>query len=161
MLLVPYYSWKTTHRRHHQNTGSVENDEVFVPTTRSELSKEVKHVGGISVKELVEVTPIYAALNLAVILTVGWLPGYLVFNGSGPRKYAGKSKSHFNPWAAFFTEKQVGSVILSDIGFFAAVAAILHCAGVFGWAAVFKFYAVPFFIVNMHLVTITYLQVKS
>lgn len=27
-LLVPYFSWKFSHRRHHQNTASVERDEV-------------------------------------------------------------------------------------------------------------------------------------
>jgi omega-6 fatty acid desaturase (delta-12 desaturase) len=28
-LLVPYHSWRITHGKHHNNTGSVENDEVF------------------------------------------------------------------------------------------------------------------------------------
>lgn len=27
-LLVPYYSWKHSHRRHHSNTGSLAKDEV-------------------------------------------------------------------------------------------------------------------------------------
>ncbi|RWV78399.1 hypothetical protein GW17_00060640, partial [Ensete ventricosum] len=29
-LLVPYFSWKYSHRRHHSNTGSMDRDEVFV-----------------------------------------------------------------------------------------------------------------------------------
>ncbi|CAI5486507.1 unnamed protein product [Closterium sp. Naga37s-1] len=29
-LLVPYFSWKYSHRRHHSNTGSLENDEGAV-----------------------------------------------------------------------------------------------------------------------------------
>jgi omega-6 fatty acid desaturase (delta-12 desaturase) len=28
LLLVPYYSWKHSHRRHHSNTGNVVKDEV-------------------------------------------------------------------------------------------------------------------------------------
>ena len=28
LLLVPYYSWKHSHRRHHSNTGSLAKDEV-------------------------------------------------------------------------------------------------------------------------------------
>jgi len=31
LLMVPYYSWKISHRRHHSNTGNIERDEVFVP----------------------------------------------------------------------------------------------------------------------------------
>ncbi|KAL2535120.1 Omega-6 fatty acid desaturase [Abeliophyllum distichum] len=34
-LLVPYFSWKLSHRRHHSNTGSLERDEVFVPKIKS------------------------------------------------------------------------------------------------------------------------------
>lgn len=36
-LLVPYFSWKYSHRRHHSNTGSMERDEVFVPKPKSEI----------------------------------------------------------------------------------------------------------------------------
>ncbi|KMZ74249.1 Omega-6 fatty acid desaturase [Zostera marina] len=38
VLLVPYFSWKYSHRRHHSNTGSLERDEVFVPKQRSQIS---------------------------------------------------------------------------------------------------------------------------
>jgi len=30
-LLVPYFSWKISHRRHHSNTNNMDRDEVFVP----------------------------------------------------------------------------------------------------------------------------------
>lgn len=29
LLLVPYHSWRITHGKHHNNTGSTENDEVI------------------------------------------------------------------------------------------------------------------------------------
>jgi omega-6 fatty acid desaturase (delta-12 desaturase) len=38
-LLVPYHSWRITHGKHHNNTGSCENDEVFAPATRSDWAK--------------------------------------------------------------------------------------------------------------------------
>ena len=43
-LLVPYHSWRITHGKHHSNTGSCENDEVFAPATRSMWANEVRHV---------------------------------------------------------------------------------------------------------------------
>ena len=30
-LLVPYYPWKVSHRRHHKNTGNMDRDEIFYP----------------------------------------------------------------------------------------------------------------------------------
>ncbi|VAI48729.1 unnamed protein product [Triticum turgidum subsp. durum] len=36
-LLVPYFSRKHSHRRHHSNTGSLERDEVFVPRPKEAL----------------------------------------------------------------------------------------------------------------------------
>lgn len=41
LLLVPYHSWRITHGRHHNNTGSCENDEVFAPSTRADWAKEM------------------------------------------------------------------------------------------------------------------------
>lgn len=41
LLLVPYHSWRITHGRHHNNTGSCENDEVFAPATRSDWGNEM------------------------------------------------------------------------------------------------------------------------
>jgi len=30
-ILVPYESWRTTHRIHHKNTGNIDKDEIFYP----------------------------------------------------------------------------------------------------------------------------------
>ncbi|XWS59246.1 hypothetical protein CRYUN_Cryun08bG0104900 [Craigia yunnanensis] len=43
-LLVPYFSWKYSHRRHHTNTGSLERDEVFVPKQKSALRWWAKYL---------------------------------------------------------------------------------------------------------------------
>lgn len=49
------------------------------------------------------------------------MPGYLVLNATGPRKYRGVPNSHFNPWSALFGAKDRIDIIWSDIGFFAAL----------------------------------------
>ncbi|KAI4348773.1 hypothetical protein L6164_009454 [Bauhinia variegata] len=43
-LLVPYFSWKYSHRRHHSNTGSLERDEVFVPKQKSGIRWYTKYL---------------------------------------------------------------------------------------------------------------------
>jgi hypothetical protein len=53
MILIPYFSWRSTHRAHHvriiqlnnfagltvvqKAVGSIERDEVYVPHTRSDM----------------------------------------------------------------------------------------------------------------------------
>lgn len=34
---VPYHSWRVTHAKHHASTGHMTQDQVFVPSTRSEV----------------------------------------------------------------------------------------------------------------------------
>lgn len=36
ILLVPYHSWRISHRKHHSRTNHMTEDEVFIPQTRSE-----------------------------------------------------------------------------------------------------------------------------
>jgi omega-6 fatty acid desaturase / acyl-lipid omega-6 desaturase (Delta-12 desaturase) len=120
-LLVPYHSWRITHGLHHGNTGSCENDEVFAPYKRSEF-----------VEEMIKETPIVAAFNIVKMLTVGWMPGYLVFNATGPQKYRGKNANHFSPTAAFFKPDEFWLIVQSDIAFFIAVGAVVAASMHFG-----------------------------
>ncbi|KAE9289843.1 hypothetical protein PR003_g25440 [Phytophthora rubi] len=110
-LLVPYHSWRLSYRKHHSNTGSCENDEVFVPVTRSVLPS--------SWNETREDSPLYQLYRIAFMLVVGWMPGYLFFNATGPTKYWGKSRSHFNPNSASTPSRRLRSatpmIVLSDI----------------------------------------------
>lgn len=94
-LLVPYFSWKISHKNHHANTGSIENDEPDVPSRRSTFSP----------KEMIRETPLYSAYLIFLVLTLGWMPGYLFFNTGGPAKYWNKPRSHFNPYSALYEPK--------------------------------------------------------
>jgi len=146
-LLVPYHSWRITHGKHHNNTGSVENDEVFCPATREDWGQE-----------MLRETPIAQAWGIFIMLTVGWMPGYLVFNATGPKKYKGKNANHFSPTAEMFKKEEFWLIVQSDIGFFIAVAGLFYAIATFGFGAVAFYYLIPYMIVNLHLVLITYLQ---
>jgi len=146
-LLVPYHSWRITHGKHHNNTGSCEHDEVFTPSTRSAWAEE-----------MLREAPIAQAWGIFVMLSVGWMPGYLVFNATGPKKYQGKNANHFSPSAVFFTPEEYWLIVQSDIAFFIAVGVLGYAIYTFGFLKVLQFYLVPYFITNYHLVLITYLQ---
>ncbi|KAK1267673.1 Omega-6 fatty acid desaturase, endoplasmic reticulum isozyme 2 [Acorus gramineus] len=144
-LLVPYFSWKYSHRRHHSNTGSLERDEVFVPKPKSEIPWFSKHLNN----------PPGRVLSLLITLTLGW-PLYLVFNVSG-RKYD-RFASHYDPYGPIYNDRERLQIFVSDVGVFAVAYALYRLAMALGLAWVVKVYGVPLLIVNGFLVLITYLQ---
>lgn len=68
-LLTPYHSWKISHRKHHSNTGSCENDEVFVPFTEAQIKSNPFHI--------VSDSPMFNMLKVIFYLLLGWMPSYL------------------------------------------------------------------------------------
>ena len=51
-LLVPYFSWKISHGKHHKHTGHMERDMVFLPRDRQNFSERF----GVAMRDLHEVT---------------------------------------------------------------------------------------------------------
>ncbi len=83
-------------------------------------------------------------------------------NITGPEKNRNKPNSHFQTDSALFENedesKRAWHVIVSNIGFFGAVAAIAASCWVWGAQAVAAYYFVPYLVVNLYLVLITFLQ---
>jgi len=146
-LLVPYHSWRISHSKHHGNTGSCEHDEVFAPKARDDL-----------VHEIIEHSPLYNAIKIFGMLTVGWMPAYLLFNATGPKKYEGKINDHFNPKSEIFSSRDYWDIVSSDLGFGLAIGILAYCINVFGIFDVTRYYLIPYMIVNFYLVLITFLQ---
>ncbi|MBA0752689.1 hypothetical protein Gogos_001495 [Gossypium gossypioides] len=144
-LLVPYFSWKISHRRHHSNTGSMERDEVFVPKPKSKLSCFAKYLNN----------PPGRVLSLVVTLALGW-PMYLAFNVSG--RYYDRLASHFNPYGPIYSKRERLQVYISDAGIVAVIYVLYKIAATKGLAWLLCTYGVPLLIVNAFLVLITYLQ---
>lgn len=93
-------------------------------------------------------------------------PGYLIANFSGPSKYRGKTNSHFNPNSALFVDRGKETVepatrwevVVSDFGFFLTIGGIVYAAQTWGTLTMIFYYFIPYLIVNLFLVLITYLQ---
>lgn len=82
-----------------------------------------------------------------------------MMNAAGPAKYrTAAHKSHFHPSSALFVDRQRLWVAASDVGFLAAVVALVAACSHWGVATVTALYGVPYLIVNAHLVLITLLQ---
>lgn len=62
-LLVPYFSWKISHGKHHKATGHMERDMVHVPRTREQYSTQFK-ISFDKLSEVSEEAPLASLLLL-------------------------------------------------------------------------------------------------
>eukprot|EP00210_Caulerpa_lentillifera_P000723 g700.t1 len=145
LLLVPYFSWKHSHRRHHSNTANLAKDEVFVPRVKSHFSEELS----------IESWAFVAVIRLIITFILGW-PMYLIFNASG-RPYPSWA-NHFSPYSPIYSPKERLEVILSDIGLVVVFTGLAALGNLMGWSWLLKTYFIPYLIVNFWLVLITLLQ---
>ncbi|KAJ7971445.1 Fatty acid desaturase [Quillaja saponaria] len=144
-LLVPYFSWKYSHRRHHSNTGSLERDEVFVPKQKSGIQWYSKYLNN----------PPGRLLTLTVTFTLGW-PLYLAFNVSG-RPY-NRFACHYDPYGPIYSDRERFQIFISDAGVLAGLYGLYRLALAKGLAWVLCVYGGPLLVVNGFLVLITFLQ---
>ncbi|KAK0939884.1 hypothetical protein LTR48_007214 [Friedmanniomyces endolithicus] len=168
-LLVPYFSWKISHGKHHKATGNLERDMVFVPRTREEhatLKGYVLH----EMHELFEETPIFTAGNLLAQQLFGW-PMYIFANISGHNNHikqpegkgVGKkngnfSVNHLSTSSPLYERKDEHLILLSDLGLLITLSILTMVGRAYGFNAVLVWYIIPYFWVHHWLVAITYLQ---
>ncbi|KAJ8560918.1 hypothetical protein K7X08_027108 [Anisodus acutangulus] len=144
-LLTPYFAWKHSHRRHHANTGSLENDEVYIPRLKSKLRWYYKYLNN----------PVGRVLVLAFTLTFAW-PLYLIFNISG-KKYD-RFVCHYDPYSPIYTDRERLQIYISDAGIIAATYLLYRMTLTQGLAWLVCIYGVPLLIVNGFIVLITLLH---
>lgn len=147
LLLVPYFAWKHSHRRHHAATNCIEKDEVFVPHVR-----DAPHRGF----ELEQLFPV-RVFRLLTTLTLGW-PLYLIFNVASRPHKSRRWVSHFDPWAPLFSRRERVEVAASDACLAAWAAALAAAGRRWGWGALAATYGGPYLVMNFWLVVITMLQ---
>jgi len=159
-LLVPYFSWKMSHSKHHKATGNIERDMVFVPRTREQQATRLGRLAH-ELSELTEETPIYTFLHLLGQQLIGW-PNYLLTNVTGhnyherQREGRGKGKhngfgggvNHFDPRSPIYDNREAFWVIMSDIGLAITITALVILGNKFGWSNMAVWYFYPYLWVN-------------
>lgn len=169
-LLVPYFSWKISHGKHHKATGHMERDMVFLPRTREQQATRLGRLVH-EITEIGEETPIITLLHLIGQQLIGW-PNYIMTNVTGhnfherQREGRGKGKkngafggvNHFNPSSPLFEAKDAKLIVLSDVGIAITVAALFYLTKAYGFNNMLVWYFIPYLWVNHWLVAITFLQ---
>ncbi|KAH0828530.1 hypothetical protein AYO21_07763 [Fonsecaea monophora] len=169
-LLVPYFSWKISHGKHHKATGHMERDMVFVPVTKEQYCTRrgwLLH----QLDELTEETPIATAYHLIAQQLFGW-PMYLLTNVTGHNKHEvqregrgiGKHNgfaggvNHFDPASPLYEAKDAKLIFLSDLGLLVVGSILFWVGKTYGLSNLFVWYLAPYLWVNHWLVAITFLQ---
>lgn len=141
-LLVPYFSWKISHRRHHSATNNLSRDEVFVPTeapgTRAAAHMDVKEEESTLLHTKRAIIRMYdntsnttqhlaRALSLIqsilhsgcssnraniVIMLTLGWPLYLLMNATGRPYPRGTFPNHFLPQSPIFSDKERPFIML-------------------------------------------------
>lgn len=159
-LLVPYFSWKISHGKHHKATGNMSRDMVFVPKTRDEYATKIGKIAH-ELHELTEETPIASLLTLVGQQLAGW-PMYLITNVTGhdchegQREGRGKGKkngwftgvNHFNSSSPLYEAKDAKLILLSDLGLLIVGSVLFTLGRNFGWLNLFVWYGIPYLWVN-------------
>lgn len=159
-LLVPYFSWKISHGKHHKATGNMDRDMVFLPSTLE------KYAGGLGtllheVGELMEETPIVTAGHIIAQQIFGW-PMYLITNVTGHnshhRQVEGKGEgkqngwfggvNHYMPYSPLYERKDEKLILLSDLGLAITGFALYVVGKKYGWMNLLVWYGIPYLWVN-------------
>lgn len=153
--LVPYFSWKYSHGKHHKATGHMTRDMVFVPKTREEFVK-LRHAH--SLEEIASDTPLSSLYQILVQQLGGWI-AYLFTNVTGqPVAKSGWGMNHFNPSSAIFERRDYWYIVLSDLGILIQGLVLYTWYKNYGAFNLFVNWVVPYIGVNHWLVFITFLQ---
>lgn len=140
LILVPYHSWRISHRKHHKNTGNYEKDEIFYPMPQSEYS---------GVHPLARI--IYKDFYFLLIFAY---PIYLI-KGYGN---AMKNGSHFSLQSELFTKEERALVATSLTCWSAMASFLVGCGLQFGWTNLLIYYGIPYLIFCGWLLVVTFLH---
>ena len=134
-ILVPYHGWRISHRTHHKNTGSLENDESWYPVSESEY----------------DTMPVVQKIGRFYLFLLAY-PVYLF------KRSPGKEGSHFSPSSPLFKPSEKWDIITSTTWWIGMVAVLGFLTYQWGWMWLLKYYAAPYIVFIIWLDLVTFLH---
>ena len=158
LLLVPYYSWQRSHGVHHAHCNHLEQGETHVPPRDSSQAGRITE----ALRQRLGLR-LFGCVSLLMHLGLGW-PLYLFAGATGGEDY-GRPTSHF--WngpsfargsRALFPRPFRGRMLRSNAGLLLVLLLLAVLALNTSLARVLCVYGLPYLVINVWLVTYTWLQ---
>ena len=148
-LLVPYFSWKITHRRHHHNAGHMDRDTAFVP-------RRIEEHNGWALPDAIADAPAVTFACLLLHQLFGWPLHMIFYVSAGSRstpapKTSSTSRwrlSHLDPSSLLFRQGARVWVVLSDLGIISMLGLLWYLQGLLGFKTLFYTYWLPYLWTN-------------
>ncbi|KAF8321133.1 fatty acid desaturase [Clavulina sp. PMI_390] len=158
LVLVPYYGWRYSHNLHHKKTNSLEGDENFVPSTRSEWGLPPASEATPSIyAEILDEAPIFSLIRIFVQQFFG-LEAYLMVNAAGNKAYPPGTNHYFVSSPLFKKDSSTFGIIMSELGLATVFSSLMYYAYVTSWGNLWRMYFVPWFLMNHWIVALVFLQ---
>jgi len=163
-LLVPYFSFQFSHKKHHSRLGHIVDGEGQ-PISASDfgLLPSGKYVRIAALADA-HGSQWFSIRSVVHNLLLGW-PNYLLKHASGRRRMAdGSFKTsedavdHFRPSSKIFPQRMRTKVAVSTAGIIAFLGLLIWASIVHGVWAVANFYFAPYLWHNAWLITYTWLH---
>ncbi|CAG8953095.1 hypothetical protein HYFRA_00003290 [Hymenoscyphus fraxineus] len=168
LTLTPYFSWQSTHRRHHIYANNLAKDHNYVPP-QADTYAQLMGVNLEKIDELTEDAPLVTFVRIIIQQVFGF-PWYLLANITATQGSlaAGKTKnapsklpfgnSHFLPTSSLFRPEEAHLILASDVGLAMTLAGLWYASTIFGWPTVALLYIQPYLWLNHWIVCLTYLH---
>lgn len=169
-LLVPYFSWKITHKYHHRGVGNMATDTAFTPPTRlsytQSFNKTIEEIA-----EIAEDAPIYSFLVTVVQQLFTWQAYTLIMMGVGEKWFQRKAAkegdenpeknedgtikrtyglggSLFNPYSPYFNELDAKLIFYTDAAILVTFSLLYYVGITYGWWNLAIWYGMPYLLIN-------------
>lgn len=170
-LLVPYFSWRVSHRNHHKAVGNMSTDTSFVPYTRMRFATRFGKTME-SIAEYAEDSPIYTFFYLLFHQLLDWPIYMLLMIGFGEHWYQQQEKmskekevakrhadgtlvrtypvssGHLSPHSPMYKARDAKYIFLTDVALAGMLSLLYYLGATYGWMNIAVWYGVPYLWVN-------------